>query len=488
MTTVAIVFMSLFVWKVFSVSGSAAVQDVQDRQLLPGPGVEQRLAAARSALSDFVSSLGDGHIKNQVFYPDAELQDPQWLICTIVQQCGLNTAMGEPKYGLAIGNLSIESKVKFFTALAGALEEAPYMHLQGQQVANLALMEYQRWATFCPGTCLKAPAPMRAKDLFNATKVPGVSFEECGRMNMDDLTSNTTWICHDTQLALFGNLDMTTGEYLLGNIFTENEIHARNDFYDFVSVYGDLSGTGDFGFRYSGHHYDVNFRWHDGKLDTMPAFFGHNPIKVLRIVPPSSSEENGTTYDLWRNFNGMNLFQFPDILQKVFAVSRILPKSACIPLSWFDSTPATGGLTLSDGKTISDLQYYDLSGASEELFAIYMDLVEYTVLTRRDSLPSMDRLYVHDYVQAFRKSGKMIWTSITPDRLPTDIADLNDLDFFYVQIETDDWLYFAMLNQMFTFVAEKNPSNHLHSMLTPKFYLNGVLPGSAHDDHGHAHR
>jgi len=43
--------------------------------------------------------------------------------------------------------------------------------------------------------------------------------------------------------------------------------------------------------------------------------------------------------------------------------------------------------------------------------------------------------------------------------------------FFYVRCETDDLVFFAMVNSLFSLMLEEEPSNHLHSILIPKTYL-----------------
>ena len=43
--------------------------------------------------------------------------------------------------------------------------------------------------------------------------------------------------------------------------------------------------------------------------------------------------------------------------------------------------------------------------------------------------------------------------------------------FFYVRVETDELLYFGMINSLFSLMLENEPSNHLHSILIPKAYL-----------------
>ena len=122
----------------------------------------------------------------------------------------------------------------------------------------------------------------------------------------------------------------------------------------------------------------------------------------------------------------------------------------------------------------------DLATASPSDFEAVWNLIEYTLEFARGSRSNAD-------VKAqFRATGKMCWTSTGEShglgsRLPFRVADLvATRTFFYVRAETDDLLFFVMVNQLFTLVNDVEPSNHLHSILIPKSYLthpNGYGPG-----------
>jgi len=98
------------------------------------------------------------------------------------------------------------------------------------------------------------------------------SFEECGEVAENTtVPATTTWICDDVPMALFGNMD--TNEtlekaYRINDIFGENEVHPRGDVATYLSIYGSLTGSGQFGFRYSAHHIDINYIFYpNGKCD-----------------------------------------------------------------------------------------------------------------------------------------------------------------------------------------------------------------------------
>ena len=54
-----------------------------------------------------------------------------------------------------------------------------------------------------------------------------------------------------------------------------------------MSVYGSLEDGEPFGFRFSGHHFDLSFQFDaDGRVTDLPVFLGHNPLLVPRDSPP----------------------------------------------------------------------------------------------------------------------------------------------------------------------------------------------------------
>ena len=234
-------------------------------------------------------------------------------------------------------------------------------------------------------------------------------------------------------------------------------------------MYGSLEPGQPFGFRYSGHHFDLSFRVDaDGNVDDLPTFIGHNPLVVPRTSPPSNNDHED--YVQWHNMAGFP--QFPDAVRVTLKVAHLLHPSSYVPLHKFASTPSTGGLTLSDGKDITEGPHLHLSEADDATFEAIWALIDYTLEFARGGRARPEKA-------TFRKEGRLVWT--TPvykgetdlkHHLPQTADDLvNKRAFFYVRVETDEYLYFGMINSLFTLVLENEPSNHLHSIIIPKSYL-----------------
>ena len=49
----------------------------------------------------------------------------------------------------------------------------------------------------------------------------------------------------------------------------------------FVSIFGEPSEKGAWGYRFEGHHVSLNYTIVDGKIASSPSFFGSNPAKIL---------------------------------------------------------------------------------------------------------------------------------------------------------------------------------------------------------------
>ena len=47
----------------------------------------------------------------------------------------------------------------------------------------------------------------------------------------------------------------------------------------------------------------------------------------------------------------------------------------------------------------------------------------------------------------------------------------SNLNFLKLRIDTDELMFFVMVNQMFTVISENEPTNHLHSLIIPKALL-----------------
>lgn len=49
----------------------------------------------------------------------------------------------------------------------------------------------------------------------------------------------------------------------------------------YISIFGEPSATGEWGYRFEGHHVSQNFTLVNGKVQGAPSFFGSNPAEVL---------------------------------------------------------------------------------------------------------------------------------------------------------------------------------------------------------------
>jgi len=438
--------------------------------------------SVRAALKKFVDSLDDTldiepSQRERGYHPNAEDQGSDYNICTVVQQCK------NPSFILSLGYMSPEQRGMVYKALSKATSQESFNMLQLQQHSNLLLGEMQDWATTCDGTCrelndpngLLEPVPEGSGTLPDqSTEVPSTSFEAC--RDLRGAGNYTFWYCNDEpRMVHHANIDVTSGKYKLGNIFTQPHTHGRNSQYDYFSTYGDLEENGGaFGMRFSGHHIDLNFEWNDeGELaNDLPVFLGHNPLIVPSTVPPqvraSDDRLNPNHFNtplMWNNMAGVA--QFAESVQLVLDCANelldIAPESY-VPMSEWESTGYLGALQLKD-KDLTDYDYFDLSTATETEFNKIWPLVEYTLtFSRGNGSTKAER-------DLFRSQGKAIWTTSSPpeEGLPLNEDDLrSNLNFLNLWIATDDLIFFVMVNQLYTVVSENEPTNHLHSVIISK--------------------
>lgn len=209
-----------------------------------------------------------------------------------------------------------------------------------------------------------------------------------------------------------------------------------------------------------------------GTIETLPAFLGHNPLAVLPISPKNRESEIGN--DQWTNLKGILLH--PTSVELLFeAFDKAVPVSAFVPLSDFDSTPSTGGLTLKNGLELMSNDdvpnALNLNSIEQDTFDTIWRMMAYTLALVR---PRMSDFF--DLKDEFQSTGRLIWSSFSNTDVPNNPSDLvTNYGSYYIRVETDDHLFFTMVNQMFTFASLAAPSNHLHSLFIPKSYLASTL-------------
>lgn len=436
----------------------------------------------RSLLREYVSSLNDKE-KEYGYFSDANKQQEMWNACTIVQQCL------DPDFMLSMALMPRNSRGLAYKILSKIMSQESYNLLLLQNLSNMNLGEMQDWATSCNGTCqeLNNPNGQLLSELgTNPSTTLTVDYDECAKLRnatKPNETRYTFWYCNDEpRMIIHGDMDTITGHYQLGNIFEEPHIHGRNARYDYFAVYGNVladneDNIGPFGIRFSGHHLDLNYQFDtNGNLITdLPVFLGHNPLIVPSPPPPLTRayneralEDDHHEYLMWENTAG--IAQFAEGVQIVLDCANELQNQngSYVPLENFISVSRFGALDFGNNMTINNFTYMDLTTSSDEEFDHIWRLIEYTLKFSRGNRPATTERNL------FRQSGKAVWTTTAPpeDGLPLSEADMiGELNFFYVRVETDDWVFFCMVNQMFTVMSETQATNHLHSILVERKLL-----------------
>jgi len=355
---------------------------------------------------------------------------------------------------------------------------------------NDLLGQVQYFATECAGSCIELDASYghpamlpKTKDLEAGTLKfdvqSNMTYEDCyaASTNMS-LRSDYTWLCNQTPVLLFGEMNTSTGQYRMNNVFKEPCVHPRTKDQNYVSVYGSLrpADTGPFGFRFTGHHFDIGLEFvNDGTgtvlgVSKYPQFIGHNPLNVMMESPPLNvvlHEHEGEedemappgAFSLWNLFSGS--IPFPVAVSRVVALARLLPYDAYAPLDRFIANSTIGGLSYAPPYTeISDVPHITLRAASKELFDA---VVAFFAVLLVDTSPLLEEFWA---------TGKLTWTADSEFDVPTTIEQMTTRSrFMYVQVQTDSHYCFGMVNLMFTYVTVESPSNHLHLLCSPVGFL-----------------
>jgi len=468
--------------KKFKVKKDNKVTKKESKDNKGSRGIDTRIntEAVRLVLARFVDSLDADPHRERGYHLNAGKQMIDYNTCTVVQQCL------DPPFILSLGLMSVKSRSLVYKALSVAMSQESFNMLQLQQHSNMLLGEMQTWATICHGECRELHDlsgllhPIVDGDLKAFSDVvENTDYEQCG--DLRDKDRYTLWYCEDEPRMIHqADIDVSTGKYKLGNIWNEPHVHGRNSQYDYFSVYGDMiENGGAFGFRFSGHHMDLNYMWdEDGMLvQDFPVFLGHNPLIVPETTPPMErdpfeKEDSAHFYDprMWNSMAGVA--QFAEGVQLVLDCARELLLNAptsYVPLTNWVSRGYIGALQFAGDKAITDFDFVDLSLVSDETFSNYWSMIEYTLKFARGdgSTDAEERI--------FRSEGKAVWTTSTPpeEGLPLTEEDLrSNLNFLNLRIETDELLFFVMVNQLYTVISENEPTNHLHSILIKKNLIN----------------
>jgi len=473
--------------KKFKVKKDNKVTKKESKDNKGSRGIDTRIntEAVRLVLARFVDSLDADPHRERGYHLNAGKQMIDYNTCTVVQQCL------DPPFILSLGLMSVKSRSLVYKTLSAAMSQESFNMLQLQQHSNMLLGEMQDWATTCHGECreLKDPNgllhPIVGGNLKESSDlVENTDYEQCGDLRNKNKRGEerfTLWYCEDEpRMVHQADIDVTTGKYKLGNIWNEPHVHGRNSQYDYFSVYGDMVESGGaFGFRFSGHHMDLNYMWNeDGILvQDFPVFLGHNPLIVPETTPPMERDHDERAhpdqfYDplMWNNMAGVA--QFAEGVQLVLdCASELLlyAPTSYVPLTNWVSKGYIGALQFAGGKAITDFDFVDLSHVSDETFSKYWSMIEYTLkFARGDGSTDADE-------RIFRSEGKAVWTTSTPpeEGLPLTEDDLrSNLNFLNLRIETDELLFFVMVNQLYTVISENEPTNHLHSILIQKNLIN----------------
>jgi len=191
----------------------------------------------------------------------------------------------------------------------------------------------------------------------------------------------------------------------------------------YVSIFGEPSEQGTWGYRFEGHHISLNFTIVNGKIASSPSFFGDNPAMV-KEGPRAGLRALMREEDL-----GRELVKSLDDAQRATA---IVDKTAPKDIITFDSRKAalSGQPNGISASKMTGAQFDKL----QALLAEYANNVPGTVAQARE--------------EQIRKAGKNIWFAWS--------GGVNKGDPHYYRIQTASFLI--------EYDDTQDHANHIHSV------------------------
>ena len=182
----------------------------------------------------------------------------------------------------------------------------------------------------------------------------------------------------------------------------------------------------------------------------------YNSLIVPEVTAPvaraydKKAKKDHSYYPLIQ-MNMAGITQFSKSVNLLLEVSNFLLPNA--PGSFFPfinliQTGYAGSLSFVNGKSISDFDSLGLFTATEDVFQIMWNLVDYTLKFTQGHISTERQRAI------FRVGVKAVWTTSNPpaENLPLTEDDLqSNMNFINLRIETDGFLYFVMVNQLYNY-------------------------------------
>lgn len=363
---------------------------------------------------------------------DISKQYKQWELCSILEQCLLDPLKINNKNknnGLPLIYLSTNEKFLLFRALYYYLPLEGYSFLLENIGSSEILDEMQIYGR---NVIL---SKIKDTDNLNVTDIQVPCFNN---------------ICSSTKNNTIGHYDMCSN-YLL----QEYSYHPRGLVNKFIKIYGDINSK-NYGFRYSGHHFDINIQINNNKINVLPVFRGYMPI----IVPDGphidqSHHKHATFTSFWSQNSGIDRSPMVNIAIEQLTVDLSNIQNKHIQLN---SDIATGiadndgfiGMTVLGQKSFlpKNIKNRNIHTFNDEQKTHIWNLVK----TSLDIVTNNYESIKHDIIN----NGEFGWSYF-----PT-------VEFTYFRIETDKYLSQSMLGKEYSVQPIKSRGVHYHSRFCEK--------------------
>jgi len=393
-----------------------------------------KLNTGKEYLSKLLKSVKKRKMPVDILEKDVNKQYKQWEICSLLEQCLLSSPPSQKNKnnGLPLTYLNDDEKFWLFRALYYFLPLEGFSYL----LENIS-----------------------SSEILDEIQIYGQGTEDGLMTDTDHL--NVT----DTSYPIFGdknNPHLVTG-YREGHITTEYSIHPRGLINKFIKIFGDLNSN-HYGFRYSGHHFDINIQVNNGSIKCLPVFKGYNPLKVP--VGPTINQDHhqykhATFSSLWSQSSGIDRAPMISIAIENLTKDN-LPNKRLLNTKYNTGYSASGeGTNIDDG----------FIGLTKEGIEHFLPKNKW----KRN-------------IYTFNSSSKQdIWNLVrsTLDIVTKDYNHIkNDIlnngqfgwfyneaqKFTYFRIESDKYSFQSLLNKEFSVHPKSSGALHYHSRFCDKHF------------------
>ena len=386
-----------------------------------------KLNTGKEYLSKLLNSVKKRKMPVDILEKNVNEQYKQWEICSLLEQCLLSSPPSQKNKnnGLPLIYLNNDEKFWLFRALYYFLPLEGFSFVLENISSSEILDEIQIYGQ---GT---TEGLMTENDNLN---VVGISTPVFGDDNDPNLISG----------------------YVQGNITNQYSVHPRGLINKFIKVFGDLKSN-HWGFRYSGHHFDINFQINNNFIKFLPVFRGYNPIKVP-VGPPINQDhhqyQHATFSSLWSQSSGIDRAPVVSIAIENLTKDNIHDK-ILLNTKFNTGVSSIDGFIGTTNEGLKDFLPKNKFNRNIYTFDSHIKQDIWNLIKTTLDIVTNDYNHIKNNIL---NNGQFGWVYN------------KEQVFTYFRIESDEYLFQASLNKEYTVTPSSSGALHYHSRFYDKHF------------------